>query len=130
MSILQFTNHPTPPHANRIHRTNLLPILLVTAVWIAWLAFYADNSIIKVLLSMTVYIVIILIFAAPSFLRVRKLCTRLQKAEFRICTECGFDLRTLPDKYKCPECGTEYDYEILTKQWKEWRNVRAPFWSN
>jgi len=127
--MFRFTNHPTPPYAWRIHRNNLVPILLLTAAWIAWLGFYANNSIAMVLLSMAVYLVIILLCAAPSFLRMRKLCYRLKEAEFRICAECGFDLRTLPDKYQCPECGTDYDYEILTKQWKEWRDMRAPFWS-
>ncbi len=129
MALLQFTNYPVPPHAARIHRTNLLPVLLITGVWIAWLLIYANNSIAIIMLSMAVYIIIVLVFAAPSFLRVIKLCRRLTDAEFRICTECGFDLRTLPDSYQCPECGSAYDYEILKKQWKEWRDMRAPFWS-
>ncbi len=127
MALLQLTNYPVPPYAARIHRNNLWPILLITAVWIAWLVMYANNSIAIVMFSMAIYIIIVLIFAAPSFLKIIKLCRRLTESEFRICTECGFDLRTLPDRHQCPECGSTYDYDTLKKQWKEWRDTRAPF---
>lgn len=128
MSLFQLTNYPTPPYAARIHKKHVGTMMLFTAAWIGWLAIYAGGSTTRVLVSMGVYVFVILALAAPSFLRIRTLCHLLKETEFRICTECGFDLRTLPDEHLCPECGTAYQYDTLVKHWKEWRNTSAVFW--
>ena len=130
MPLPRLSNYPVPPYAARIHRINLIPVLVVTAAWIGWLTLYAGNSAYRVFLSMGFYLMAVGVLAAPSVLRIRKLCRRLKEADFRICTGCGFDLRTLPDEYHCPECGLAYEYEIIRKQWKEWRDMRAAWWSD
>ena len=130
MALLQLTNYPVPPYAAAIQRRNLVPILAMTVVWIAWLSIFANDSLRHFVGSLIVYLAVIAAFTAPTIARLRALWRRVSDSEFRVCTVCGFDLRTLPDQYQCPECGTAYDYETLTKQWKEWCDTRATFFLN
>lgn len=47
--------------------------------------------------------------------------TRLRRqavaADGRLCWECGYVLKGLPDRGECPECGTDYDAEDLRRRW-------------
>lgn len=40
--------------------------------------------------------------------------------EFRICINCGYRLRNLPARHRCPECGTQYDAIELERKWRDW----------
>ncbi len=42
-----------------------------------------------------------------------------------ICFECGYDLKDLPDEYRCPECGTPYSKADLHRRWLEWMAKRT-----
>lgn len=37
-----------------------------------------------------------------------------------ICTNCGYDLRKLPTKHVCPECGQPYNIQEVHDQWDAW----------
>jgi uncharacterized paraquat-inducible protein A len=36
------------------------------------------------------------------------------------CERCLFDLSSLPQVGRCPECGTEYERERLVRMWRTW----------
>ncbi len=44
----------------------------------------------------------------------------LIRNDWRICMACGYNLQGLPDHHSCPECGTEYDVDALTRDWQAW----------
>jgi len=36
------------------------------------------------------------------------------------CLECGYPLKGLPDKHRCPECGEPYDIATVKKTWERY----------
>jgi hypothetical protein len=42
---------------------------------------------------------------------------RAAKLRFRVCWQCGYHLRGLPDAGSCPECGTAFDPATLREKW-------------
>ncbi len=61
-----------------------------------------------------------------SRLRMNRLARRALDNEFRMCEHCTYDLRGLPHRHTCPECGHEYDLDILRRIWREWAPVFLP----
>lgn len=43
----------------------------------------------------------------------------LADRDWRVCRWCRFDLRGLPDKGKCPECGEDYSIDEVRQWWKD-----------
>ncbi len=41
----------------------------------------------------------------------------LRAVDFKMCPQCGYLLKGLPDVHTCPECGTAYDIEEVKKNW-------------
>lgn len=46
-------------------------------------------------------------------------------ARFRVCGQCGYDLRYQPNQGVCPECGVMYDVGLLVPMWRMWIRERA-----
>lgn len=46
------------------------------------------------------------------------LSRRARRADHGLCPRCGYDLRTLRPIGQCPECGREYDIDLVRKSWK------------
>jgi hypothetical protein len=53
----------------------------------------------------------------------RSFLTYLQRCDHLACTECGYNLRGLPEKHECPECGVRFD---LTKVRQTWDSLFPP----
>jgi len=51
-------------------------------------------------------------------LAVKHFSKELEKYSYEICPNCGYVLFKLPRKNVCPECGTNYDIEIVKENWK------------
>jgi hypothetical protein len=50
----------------------------------------------------------------------RRLRGRLRVDGYRMCATCGYSLKGLNEKGRCPECGTVYDMGTLESMWKEY----------
>lgn len=48
-------------------------------------------------------------------------CKWIMTQEYEICYRCGYRLRSLPERYHCPECGTEFSKKALAAMWNDWR---------
>ncbi len=53
-------------------------------------------------------------------LKERRLARRIWDADGRLCPKCAYDLRGLPDRHRCPECGTEYEAASIRSDWSKW----------
>ena len=42
----------------------------------------------------------------------------LQRCDYLVCTECGYNLRGLPTEHKCPECGVRFDLAEIRRTWE------------
>lgn len=51
--------------------------------------------------------------------RTRGFYKRLRSFEFEMCLNCGYLLKGLPSKHKCPECGDDYAIEKVRSAWKQ-----------
>ena len=62
-----------------------------------------------------------LMYAPALLLRrsVKKAVQRALKEGGQSCLNCGYDLRGLPEKHVCPECGFEYDLESVRQAWRK-----------
>jgi len=63
--------------------------------------------------------VLVFVFALISLYASRSGKRVVRTLDLRICPECSFDLRHLPDNGRCPECGTGYSEFSLRAQWRE-----------
>ena len=50
--------------------------------------------------------------------KVRRVCSVARALDYKMCTYCGYDLRGLPERHACPECGVEYDLEEVRASWQ------------
>jgi hypothetical protein len=41
----------------------------------------------------------------------------IRRSGFELCLNCGYSLRGLPDKWKCPECGCSFDKSLVRYKW-------------
>lgn len=53
------------------------------------------------------------------------LAREVLEREGAVCFECGYCLKSLPDKYTCPECGTSYEKTALQARWLEWMGMKS-----
>ncbi|MFI4882423.1 MAG: hypothetical protein ACIAQU_07550, partial [Phycisphaerales bacterium JB064] len=44
---------------------------------------------------------------------------RAPAADYLLCPDCTYDLRTLDDAGTCPECGRAYEHDTVRAQWAE-----------
>ncbi len=60
-------------------------------------------------------------YAAYRFRRARvKFVADLRANDFAHCLECGYSLKGLPAKHKCPECGNDFDIAMVQESWKKY----------
>lgn len=60
-----------------------------------------------------------------SRLRLKALRRRVEAIQFEACLECEYPLMGLPFRGQCPECGFEYDKNLLKSGWEEvWKTAR------
>ncbi len=52
--------------------------------------------------------------------RLRRLAQEIIADNFERCLECGYPLKGLPDKHRCPECGEPYDIATVKKTWERY----------
>jgi hypothetical protein len=81
-----------------------------------------------------VLIVMPLSFFTPQFAliflfarKLRQLRKQLERADYRLCTNCIHDLSGLDGECTCPECGTPFRAESDVRSWKAlnwWGQVR------
>lgn len=45
---------------------------------------------------------------------------KVREAGGRVCDQCSYSLRGLPDDSRCPECGRPYRYETMRSTWVHW----------
>lgn len=45
---------------------------------------------------------------------------RLAESAYRICLNCDHDLRGVPERHTCPECGVSFDVAGLRETWEKW----------
>ena len=45
--------------------------------------------------------------------------------DYCLCLICGYCLKGLPEKHRCPECGTSYEIEDVKRKWSEYLADRA-----
>lgn len=55
--------------------------------------------------------------------RRRKLVKRLREHSFKLCLRCGYVLEGLPSQHTCPECGVEYDFDNVQREWEKWTKL-------
>lgn len=59
------------------------------------------------------------------------LCRQASENDYCLCLICGYCLKGLPEKHRCPECGTPYEIEDVKRHWSEYlgdRAARRPPW--
>jgi uncharacterized paraquat-inducible protein A len=56
---------------------------------------------------------------APWIIK-RRFLKHLARHEYRVCLQCGYLLAQLPEKHRCPECGSEYDLSKIREEWEHW----------
>ena len=44
--------------------------------------------------------------------------------DYEVCLGCGYSLRGLPNRYKCPECAKPFDKADLRRAWTTWVDAR------
>jgi rubrerythrin len=49
----------------------------------------------------------------------KRLHARVRKMGYLFCPYCDYDLKGLPQKHVCPECGRPYDADELRREWEE-----------
>ena len=53
----------------------------------------------------------------------RKLRNEVLAANYQLCPECEYSLKSLPAKGRCPECGRPYDSSRLEEDWKSKKGI-------
>jgi uncharacterized OB-fold protein len=43
--------------------------------------------------------------------------TRVEELDYEACLKCGYALKGLPARHRCPECGRKYDLYKVKLQW-------------
>ena len=56
---------------------------------------------------------------ALHFVERNKTRRLLNETDCRLCLNCRYVLRELPDEGVCPECGEEYELKHLRAEWKD-----------
>lgn len=47
------------------------------------------------------------------------------RCDLRVCLKCGYELQSLPDRHRCPECGLAYVFDDTKEHWKRRLTARA-----
>ncbi len=91
---------------------------IVVGVWCLWMTqgHWARGWMWPVLLSLVFVFFASLAFAFALRSRTRRL---LKDVDCRLCLNCRYVLRDLPDQGVCPECGEGYDLNYLRAEWRD-----------
>lgn len=101
--------------------------MLVAALLATAFAIYMRTSWSPVWLWCLGFVGAILLWVIWPRVEFRKFRSELERANFRLCLTCGYNLMGLPDLHACPECGTRYDAPKLKATWEYWiKNRRLP----
>lgn len=65
------------------------------------------------------------IVVARMLLGVRRLKRLARRGGFKLCLNCAYCLRGLPDEGVCPECGKPYDVVKAMNLWRNWVEGRT-----
>jgi len=47
-----------------------------------------------------------------------RLTKRVQGADCLLCPKCTYALQGLPDEHRCPECGLNYNHDVIRRVWQ------------
>ncbi len=51
---------------------------------------------------------------------VSRLCREARDADCCLCLHCGYSLKGLPARHRCPECGMPYEIEDVKRKWSDY----------
>ena len=87
-----------------------------------FIAYYLDsvgNRLVCTVSFLILCTMVYLFWRAPDAIN-RRLHREVLKAHYQACTQCGYCLHGLPAEHKCPECGNDYDFDSLEREWQRW----------
>ncbi len=110
-----------PPYYTRRYRLLGLPMALTGLVGIVanlagLLVVFRSNW--QFLLAVFAWLALTVAVTTAVYVRLRRRIQReFDAAGGRLCTHCGYNLKDLPPRGGCPECGHEFDAEFDAKTW-------------
>jgi predicted Zn-ribbon and HTH transcriptional regulator len=103
-----------PPCVSRIRRWSLLvPVCMVVGGLVGW---WFKSPVWAVVLCCLGPVASITTIAWIS----SRIMEAAAKADFRLCTLCGYDMRSAPEVGRCPECGGVYHGDMAQMAWRAW----------
>ncbi len=55
--------------------------------------------------------------------RARRFKKHVKERDYQLCINCGYDLVGLPQEYRCPECGGQYNMPEVKEAWQKWLSI-------
>jgi hypothetical protein len=100
-------------------------VLICASLIAGWALFHAFVPSFRARLG-EVMLVVPIFFAIPILhvlifrmsRRLDEFIDDLKAKQFKVCTECGYDLSAIADEGRCPECGRRYTREALEAAWR------------
>ena len=68
--------------------------------------------------------VLFLVWIALSLFIHYALRIRVRRHDYKLCVQCGYDLRGQNPQDRCPECGREFDIDQVQRAWREYLSLR------
>ena len=100
--------------------------LIPLALWLvqlllpgnSWWAKSFDN------LSPYIWVLVLIVcsIAAPRAMRqaIQRFEAEVRSSHLQNCLQCGYSLKGLPDKHRCPECGEPYNIAVVKRTWERY----------
>jgi hypothetical protein len=119
-----------PAYIRRMNRWWMVVVplsLLIAGFWVLRGRFWtagASEPWVSMVMPLSIFVpqfVAMFMFARTS----RRLRRELERADYRLCTNCIHDLSGLGDECTCPECGKAFHAEFDVRAWKgmNWRGT-------